>query len=52
MKGSGELDRNSVLSTDDQRIQLRFSEALQVGSREFVVPSVSRSKMKLIRVKY
>lgn len=52
VKGSGEFERNSVLSTDDQRIQLRFSEALQVGAREFVVPSIMRTKMKLIRVKY
>ena len=50
--GSGEFERNSVLSTDDQRIQLRFAEALQVGASEFVVPSILRSKMKLIRVKY
>ncbi len=50
--GTGEFERNSVLSTDDQRIQLRFSEALQVGSGEFVVPSIMRTKMKLIRVKY
>jgi hypothetical protein len=52
VKGTGEFERNSVLSTDDQRIQLRFAEALQVGASEFVVPSISRSKMKLIRVKY
>ncbi len=52
VKGNGTFERNSVLSTDDQRIQLRFSEAMQVGSREFVVPSFMRSKMKLIRVKY
>ena len=52
VKGSGEFERNSVLSTDDQRIQLRFAEALQVGASEFVVPSLMRTKMKLIRVKY
>ena len=52
VKGNGEFDRNSVLSTDDQRIQLRFAEALQVGSSEFVVPSIIRSKMKLVRVEY
>lgn len=52
VKGSGSFERNSVLSTDDQRIQLRFSEALQVGRSEFVVPSILRTKMKLIRVKY
>jgi hypothetical protein len=52
VKGSGEFERNSILSTDDQRIQLRFSEALQVGVSEFVVPSISRSKMKLIRVTF
>ena len=52
VKGSGEFERNSVLSTDDQRIQLRFAEALQVGANEFVVPSILRTKMKLIRVEY
>ena len=51
-KGSGEFERNSILNTDDQRIQLRFAEALQVGASEFVVPSIIRTKMKLIRVKY
>ncbi len=52
VKGSGEFERNSILNTDDQRIQLRFAEALQVGASEFVVPSIIRTKMKLIRVKY
>lgn len=52
LNGNGDYERNSVLSTDDQRIQLRFAHAMQVGSREFIVPSVMRSKMKLIRVKY
>ena len=52
VKGSGKFERNSVLSTDDQRIQLRFAEAMQVGASEFVVPSIMRTKMKLIRVKY
>ncbi|MFK7772010.1 MAG: hypothetical protein AB8F94_07715 [Saprospiraceae bacterium] len=52
VKGNGSFERNSVLSTDDQRIQLRFAEALQVGAREFVVPSILRTKMKLIRVTY
>lgn len=52
VNGIGDFERNSVLSTDDQRIQLRFSEALQVEANEFVVPSIMRTKMKLIRVEY
>jgi len=52
VQGNGEFERNSVMSTDDQKIQLRFAEALQVGSKEFVVPSIIRSKMKLVRVRF
>ena len=40
------------MSTDDQKIQLRFVEGLQVGSKELVVPSVHRNKMKLIRLEF
>ena len=52
VQGSGEFERNSVMNTDDQRIQLRFAEALQVGAKEFVAPSINRNKMKLVRVNF
>lgn len=52
VRGNGESDRNSILSTEDQKIQLRFAHALQVGAKELVVPSISRSKMKLVRLKF
>ena len=50
VNGSGEMRRNSILNTDNKKIQLRFVEGLQVGSNELIVPSIMRSKMKLIRL--
>ncbi len=50
--GNGDVKRNSVLNTDNKKIQLRFAHGLQVASNELVVPSIIRSKMKLIRVNY
>ncbi len=52
LKSSGEYDRNSVLSTDDQKIRLRFRDALQVSSNEIIIPSELRNKLKLVRLVY
>jgi len=50
--GMGSSNRNSVMSTEDQNIQLRFREGLQVGSNEFILPSERRNRLKLVRVVY
>lgn len=52
VKGNGDFERNSIMSTEDQKIQLRFMDALQVGARELIIPSITRSKMKLTRVEF
>lgn len=52
VKGNGDFDRNSVMSTDDQKIQLRFVKGLQVGANELIVPSIVRNKLKLIRLEF
>lgn len=46
----GEYDRNSVMSTENQDIRLRFRDAVQVASNEIVVPSERRNRLKLVRV--
>ncbi len=48
----GNSDRNSVMSTDDQKIRLRFRDAVQVASNELIVPSERRNRLRLVRVQY
>ena len=50
--GNGKCDRNSVLSTDDQKIKLRFQDALQISANEILVPSQRKQELKLIRITF
>jgi hypothetical protein len=52
IRGNGEFDRNSVLSTFNQKIQLRFQDAVQIAANELLVPSERRSRLKLVKVAY
>ena len=52
LTGSGEADRNAVMSTESQKLRLRFRDAVQVAANELIVMSESRSKLKLVRVTY
>ena len=52
IKGDGKLDRNSVLSTENQKLRLRFRDALQVGPQELLVPSERRNKLQLVHINY
>jgi len=52
IRGNGEYDRNSVLSTFNQKIQLRFQDALQVAAKTLVVPSERKSKLRLVKVDF
>ena len=52
VRGNGDIDRNSVLSTENQKVQLRFSQAIQVASSELIVPSERRHKLRIVKVKY
>ena len=49
---NGKMDRNSVLSTDDQDIRLRFRDALQTDANELIVPSERRNRLRLVRVEF
>ncbi len=50
--GNGEYDRNSVLSTENQDIRLRFQDAMQIGSKDLLIPSERRNRLRLVRVTY
>jgi len=52
INGSGLYDRNSLMSTENQDLRLRFREGLQVASNEVIIPSERRSRLKLVRVTY
>ena len=52
VNGIGVSDRNSILSTEDQKLRLRFRDAIQVAANELIVPSENRNKLKLIRVTF
>ncbi|MEL6941688.1 MAG: hypothetical protein AAFO82_03395, partial [Bacteroidota bacterium] len=52
VQGNGNFERNSVMSTERQRLRLRFQEAVQIGTREFLVPSERRNRLKLVRVQF
>lgn len=52
IRGNGELIRNSLMSTEYQNLQLRFRDAVQISSTEFVVPSQRQLKLSLVKVDY
>ncbi|MGK0366282.1 MAG: hypothetical protein ACI85O_003355 [Saprospiraceae bacterium] len=52
LKGNGDFTRNSVMSTENQRIRLRFKDALQISAEVVIVPSEARNRLKLVKVQY
>ncbi len=49
---AGNVARNSLLSTDNQNVKLRFRDAVQLGSNELLVPSESNFNLSLIKITY
>ncbi len=52
INGHGEYDRNSVLSTENLQMRLRFRDATQTSARQIIIPSERRSQLRLIKVEY
>jgi hypothetical protein len=52
IRGNGEFDRNSVLSTFNQKLQLRFQDAVQIAANELLIPSEHRNRLRLVKVAY
>ena len=52
LNGIGDFDRNSILSTENMQLRLRFRDAIQVASNEIIVPSERRNRLKLVKMEY
>ncbi|MEM6379333.1 MAG: hypothetical protein AAF705_14080, partial [Bacteroidota bacterium] len=50
LAGSGEYNRNSILSTDNQNLRLRFRDALQIAPEKMLVPSEHRGKLRIAKL--
>ena len=48
----GNVSRSSLLSTEYKNLKLRFNDAHQLSSNEFIVPSEKNGKINLVKVLY
>lgn len=52
LDGRGELDRNSLFSTRDLELKLRFRDGIQVAANEVIIPSELRNRLRLVTMTY
>lgn len=50
LAGTGAFNRNSILSTANQNLRLRFRNALQISPSKMLVPSEHRGKLRIARL--
>jgi len=48
----GNFERNSLLSTEYQKLKLRFRDAVQASSNTLIVPSERNFKLSLVKIEY
>jgi len=48
----GKVARNSLLSTEDQGLKLRFRDAIQISNKEVIVPSENNYELNLVKISY
>ena len=48
----GNYKRTSVLSTEDQDLKLRFTDAEQISSTELIVPSQKNYELNLVKIDF
>lgn len=48
----GTIERKNVLNTQNQRLKLRFQDAIQISSTSLLVPSERGNRLLLVKVKY
>ncbi len=48
----GNFERNSLLSTEYQKLKLRFRDAVQISSDILLVPSERNAKLSLVKIDY
>jgi hypothetical protein len=52
LNGLGEYNRNSLFSTTNLDLRLRFRDAVQIAGNALVIPSERRNRLKLVRLTY
>ena len=52
IRGNGYHRRQSVFSTDYQRLRLRLKDAVQVSYNECIVPSERNSRLSLVKITF
>ncbi|MCB0568550.1 MAG: hypothetical protein KDC66_02250 [Phaeodactylibacter sp.] len=52
LKGNGDYERNSLMSTENLKLRLRFRDALQVSNSELIVPSERRNRLRLVKLEF
>ncbi|MBU6219302.1 MAG: hypothetical protein KGQ50_01520 [Bacteroidetes bacterium] len=52
LRGDGKSERKSILSTENQKIRLRFKDALQVNANRIIIPSERRGRLRLARLEF
>lgn len=52
VEGNGRYNRHSVLSTENQKLRLRFRDAIQIAVNELIVPSERRTHLKLVKITF
>ncbi|MEL7221203.1 MAG: hypothetical protein AAGJ93_07790, partial [Bacteroidota bacterium] len=52
INGLGEYDRNSLFSTANLDLRLRFRSAIQINGKTLVIPSERRNRLKLVKLTY
>ncbi len=48
----GQNERNAILDTDGYDVHLMFKNGMQTSKNEFIVPSLKRKSLKLVRITY
>jgi hypothetical protein len=52
LTGGGISERRNVLNTNRQDLRLQVRYSLQVSPNEFIIPSVRRNRLKMVKVSY
>ncbi len=52
IKGNGAFIRNSVMSTDEVDLKIRFRDGIQVSSSTAIFPSEFKNRIKLVKISY
>jgi hypothetical protein len=52
LRGNGRFDRNSLMSTENLKLRLRFRDAMQIDANTLLIPSERRNRLKIARLEY